>query len=330
MYNPLYMTEFILCGTGWRAEFFLRIASSLSERFKIACVYTRHGERADLIEKRGFRVVTNLLEALSVPHSAVIVASGKEGFLPLLEFLSSRGETILSETTFLSLTPDERYRASLISGYALEQYWHTPLYASIYKAKDKIGEIESVYLSALHSHHAASIMRGLFPDEEISCIKRLIDATGRCIKTGSRKGMERGLEMEDYSRKITAVTFKSGKCFITDFSSNQYHNYIIPSHIEIRGTRGVLTERGVTYVLSNGYPVREDFVFGREEDKISHAPTLSHVSLGEEVVFQNIFYPHSLSDDEIAIASMLDEFSSGTLSYSISSAVIDAEIGESF
>lgn len=324
------MTEFVLCGTGWRAEFFLRIAGFLPEKYGISCIYTRHDERKREFENRGYRVSTSIEDALKAPHAGVIVAGGREGFLPLLEFLSQRGETILSETTFLSLSEEERNRAALIPGYALEQYWHTPLYASIFKAKERIGEIGSVYLSGLHNHHAASIMRRLFPGEEILSINRLLDGGGRCIKTGSRLGMERNLKMEEYSRKITSVMFRSGKFFITDFSSNQYHSYIIPSRIEIRGERGVLTERGVTSLSPDGYPVNEDFHFYREETRINHTPTLSHVTLGGEVVYRNPYYPKGMSDDEIAIAEMLDEFSKGELDYSISSAVLDAEIGSNF
>ncbi len=324
------MTSFVLCGTGWRSLFFIRIASALKDEFRIASIYThREDKMSELIEK-GYKAYLSLDDALAASHDAVIVASGDNGFYSLLKELESRGETVLSETTFSSLSEEEMDDVSNMSGYTLEQYWHTPLYGSINAVLGKIGKIESVYLSALHNHHAASIMRGIFPSLEINDVRRLLDTSSRCLKTGSRKGLERGGKMEDYTRKITSVEFKTGEVFITDFSSNQYHSYIIPSRIEIRGERGVITEKGVTYISSEGYPVREDFVFSREESKLNHTPTLSHVTLGGEVVFKNDFYPLPFSDDEIAIASILREFSKGKLDYSIAEGVEDARIGNLF
>ena len=324
------MTRFVLCGTGWRSLFFIRIASALKDEFRIASIYThREDKMSELIEK-GYKAYLSLDDALAVAHDGVIVAGGERGFYPLMMELDKRGETILSETTFSSLTTDEMDDVAHIPGFTLEQYWHTPLYASLKSALPKIGKVESVYLSALHNHHAASIMRGIFPSLEINDVRRLLDSSSKCLKTGSRKGLEREMEMEDYTRKITAVEFKSGEVFITDFSSNQYHSYIIPSRIEIRGERGVITEKAVTYISSSGYPVREDFVFSREETKLNHTPTLSHVTLGGEVVFKNDFYPLPFSDDEIAIASILREFSQGELTYSIADGVEDARVGNLF
>ncbi len=324
------MTNFVLCGTGWRSLFFVRIASALKDEFRISSVYTHRSDKIPEFEKEGIKVYLSLDEALSLGHDGVIVAGGENGFYPLLKELEKKGETILSETTFSSLSSEEMVDVSNIKGYTLEQYWHTPLYASVKAVLPKIGKIDSVYLSALHNHHAASIMRLLFPSLEIKEVRRLLDSTARCIKTGSRKGMEREGEWEEYSRKITSVLFKTGETFITDFSSNQYHSYIIPSRIEIRGERGCITEKGVTYIDNEGYPVRDDFVFYREETKLNHTPTLSHVTAGGEVVFKNEFYPESFSDDEIAIASMMREFSHGRLEYSIKDGVEDARIGNLF
>ncbi len=324
------MTRFVLCGSGWRSEFFLRVCSALPDEFEIVSVYTRHPERKEALLSRGFNALCDLSRALSFEHDAVIVAGGKEGFLQLLKELSSRGETILSETTFLSLGDKELDEASLIPGYTLEQYWHTPLYASIKKALPLIGRVQSVYLSALHNHHAASIMRGIFPDKEIKEIKRLYDSSYSSIKTGSRRGMERGGEMEEVKRAVTGVTFTSGEVFVTDFSSSQYHSYIIPSEIEIRGERGYITEKEVVFISPEGYPVREEWVFYREENKINHTPVLSHVTLSGAVVFENPFYNAPFSDDEIAIAAMLREFSHSTLTYTIRDGVEDARIGKYF
>ncbi len=324
------MTKFVLCGTGWRADFFLRIAKALPQQFAISSIYTRRKEKATELTNLGYNATTNLDVALSFDHNAVIVASGKEGFFELLKTLDSRHETILSETTFLSLSEEELKQVENIKGFTLEQYWYNPLYASIKAVLPKIGKVSSVYLSALHNHHAASILRGIFGPLEIKEIRRLLDQNATCLKTASRSGLDRNLEAQDYTRKLTAVEFTTGEVFLTDFSSNQYHSYIIPSHLEIRGQRGVITEKGVTYINEQGYPVDLPFVFHKDDFRNNQQLSISHVTVGSEVVFTNAFYPSDFNYDEIAIASMLKEFAEGHLTYSFKAGVEDARIGKLF
>ena len=320
----------VLFGTGWRAHFYIRIASLLPSLLTISSVYTRSEERKSLILSEGLDATTDISAALSAEHDAVIVASGRDGFLPLLEELEKRGERILTETSFLPLSDEELARAGKIEGFAFEQYLHTPLYSSVMAALGRIGKVSSFYLSALHNHHAASLMNAVFPGLEIKDVKRLLEEKAECLKTGTRSGLVRTEEREEYTRKITSVTFGTGEVFITDFSSNQYHSYIIPSRLEIRGEKGVITERGVTYIDGEGYPVSLPFVFHRDEGKTGQQPSFSHVTLGDVTVFRNRFYPLPLSDDEIAIATMLEEYSHGVLTYTIRKAVDDARVGKLF
>ncbi len=320
----------VLCGTGWRAFFYIRIAAALPSLLVISSLYTHSEERRAMLVGKGLNALTDIDEALRKEHDAVIVASGKEGFLPLLEYLERRGEKIITETSFLTLSESELSRAGRIRGWTLEQYLHTPFYSSVMRAAERIGRISYFYLSGLHNHHAASVMKAVFPDKEIDEVKRLLDSSFDCLRTGDRSGLLRSGETEQYWRKITSVTFRSGEVFICDFSSNQYHSYIIPLRIEIRGERGIVTEKGVTSIDKDGYPVSEEFVFHRDSGKSSHYPSLSHVTLGRERVFTNNFYPAVLSDDEIAIAGMLEEYREGRLLYSIKDAADDARLGKLF
>ena len=74
----------VLLGTGWRAQFFMRISQSLPDVLEITSVYTHTEERADEIREEGFRATTDLDEALSASHSAVIISSGKSGYYDML------------------------------------------------------------------------------------------------------------------------------------------------------------------------------------------------------------------------------------------------------
>lgn len=322
------MVNFVLFGTGWRAEFYMRIAEA-SPEFKLNAIYTRSEERRKEIEKRGFKAFTSIEETLIEDHDVAVIASGNEGLIPLLNNLNERGDTIACETSFLKLNDRELdHVSSSIKGYALEQYWHTPLFASIKEALPFIGDIESVFLSALHNHHAASIARYIFKDEVIKNVRTLSETNAKCNKTGSRAGRETDNEMQEYKRRITQIEYESGKIFINDFSSNQYHSAIIPSRIEIRGEKGVITESGLSYVKDNGYVATLPFVFHRGSDKINEPMTLSHVTLGDRTAFINPFYPALLNDDEIAIAAMLKEIKDQGNTYSIKDAIDDARLGK--
>ncbi len=322
------MARFVLCGTGWRAQFYLRIANALPSLFSISSIYTRSEQRAKELVANGYIASTDLDSALSEEHDFVVVASGKNGFLHLLEQLDERGEVIASETTFSSLSDSDLSIVEKIDGYCLEQYWFTPLYGSIRNSLSKIGDIESVYLSALHNHHSASILRGIFPNEIVVQSQLLMENDSKCMKSGSRYGLLKKNETEAYKRRINLARLSGGQVFINDFSSNQYHSYIIPSRIEIRGEKGVITEKGVTYINDNGYPIKMDFCFHRDLDQINQNPTLSHVTLGDTVIFENEFYPAMLNDDEIAIATMMKRLAEGRLNYSIENGVEDARIGK--
>ena len=55
-------------GGGWRAEFYLRIAALIPDRFKVACIYIRNPQTADIISaKYDVNVVRSLEELKKIP-----------------------------------------------------------------------------------------------------------------------------------------------------------------------------------------------------------------------------------------------------------------------
>ncbi|MBQ0070824.1 MAG: hypothetical protein KBS81_03055 [Spirochaetales bacterium] len=190
-------------------------------------VYTHQEERLEFLSSLGLKGTTDLEEALSVPHGGVVVASGPKGLPELLEKLSARKELILSETSFLTLESETNARLKSIEGYALEQYLHTPLFSSVWALLPLIGKVDQLRLSMLHNHHAASIVRHLFPDWKEGVITGE-DYSSHTIKTGSRAGREYGGEKEDYTRKIRIMKGPDW-LFLQDFSTNMYRSYLIPS-----------------------------------------------------------------------------------------------------
>lgn len=307
--------------------FFIRIAKALPDILTIASGCTRSRERLGLLEAEGVNAFTDMQSALSVEHDAVIVASGREGFFPLMRKLKERGEFVISETTFLSLEEDELKELEDMEGATAEQYMFTPLYSSLLAALPLIGDVDQLYLSGLHNHHSASIARKVLgfgygaPESVAGETFR-----SRMLRTGSREGMVRDGSSEEYERKIRMLRFGE-KLFIHDFSSNQYHSYLYGKRFEARGSRGVMTESEVRIVDSDGYPLTLPFVFHRDTYTGNGSMTLSHATLGERTVFTNPFYPLNLNDDEIGIALLLKSIEEGGCYPSIREGIEDARLG---
>ena len=214
----------VLLGTGWRAHFYMRISRMLPDILSIPAVLTRKKERAEEIEREGFRVFTDPDEALAVDHDAVIISSGKEGYYETLFRLHAEGERIVSETTLLSLSDEELDKVSSFSGLVMEQYSFTPLFASVLEVLSSSGvKPDQLYLSGLHNHHSAAIARRILSSghhmpEKVSSIT----FPSRIIKTGTRKGLDRSGEMEDYERNVRMMKL-DGALFIHTVSGYDHH-----------------------------------------------------------------------------------------------------------
>jgi len=58
------MINFIIIGGGWRAEFYLRIAKALPEKFNVSAICVRNHERANYIRDYfNVNVVSSIEEA---------------------------------------------------------------------------------------------------------------------------------------------------------------------------------------------------------------------------------------------------------------------------
>ena len=295
------MFTFILFGTGWRACYFTRIAKALPQDFSIPAIYTRNSDRLSFIQSLGFNGTTDMDKALSYPHGEVIIASGPKDLAQTLEYLQNKGETIITETSFLSLSDQETTRCNAIEGYVLEQYPYTPLFSAALSLLPLIGKVHEFRLSMLHNHHAAAMMRKVFPNYKDFNIES-VDFESNITKTDSREGTCTTGEAQNYTRKMRILKGDDW-LFINDFSTNQYHTHLIPSNFEIRGEKGVITNTGIAYTNEEGLVIKE------------------------QLKLNNPYPNTSLNDDEIAIVYILNQIIQGKYTYTIQEAIKDALLG---
>ena len=70
---------FGLIGSGWRAQFYIRIAKALPDRFELAAVLVRDKEKGDAFSAKFQIPVVNSLDALLEKKSGVCCACHQEG-----------------------------------------------------------------------------------------------------------------------------------------------------------------------------------------------------------------------------------------------------------
>ena len=231
------------------------------------------------------------------------------------------------ETSFLAMDDPSYQFLWNLPVSVMEQYWYTPLWTSVEKMLSRIGPIDQVSLSGLHCHHAASIFRRIFQvEDEIPEFVGLVDYPSRCIKTAQRGGLCLTGERETYTRVLRIMRFAKGLA-IYDQSSNQYHSAFFGLHFEIRGEQGTITEKGVMMTDGNHWPLFLPFQFHTQRRFGNESLALTHVTVGAETTFVNTYGEANLSNDEIAIARIIELLMLGKDPYPIREAVRDARLG---
>ena len=189
--------RFALIGSGWRSEFYIRIASLCPELFSLTSVLVRSEERAGEISDRfGVPAVTSLEELLLSDPEFVVISVKKGMAVPYILELSKKDVPVLTETppsdnmedltTLWEKTKHERIQVA-------EQYLFQPFYAAWKKAVEAgmLGEIQNISVSCVHGYHAASVIRaflGIGAEEARIFGKRYYLEVA---ETGKRGGMAR-------------------------------------------------------------------------------------------------------------------------------------------
>ena len=91
--------KYALIGSGWRAEFYIRIAKMVPEQFELTAVLVRDAAKGAAFAEEFQVKVVNSLEALMETAPDFVVLSIKRGFVTgyLLD-LFRRGIPVLAET----------------------------------------------------------------------------------------------------------------------------------------------------------------------------------------------------------------------------------------
>ena len=308
------MTTIAIIGAGWRAEFYIRIAQLMPERFEIVGVVARKEDaRISLEQEFGVRTFSSLSQLLSYKKPDYAVSSVSWDSNPsVVEELVKAGVHVLCETppapTVEAL--QKLWKAVGASGMVqvAEQYLNLPGHASrlAITQSGAIGEATSVELSSTHGYHAVAIMRGFLQSgfERTTITTRQFEAP--LVNPLSRDGWNSDLSSQLAKTTISLIDFGSGKSGVYNFVDNQWHNQLRHRRIVVRGSRGEIVDDAVIRLI-DGPAITTSRI---ERYQLGYDLNLDgfdteHLSFDGRVVFKNPFIGLRFMDEEIAIAQLM-------------------------
>lgn len=331
--------KFALIGSGWRAEFYIRIAKLIPDRFQLTEVLIRDKEKGEqFAQKFGVKVVNTLDELLSSNPDYVVLSIKRGIVTDYLLDLIKKGIPVLCETppgeTVESL---EQLWQQCVQHNAkvqvAEQYFLQPLYSAWLKViqDGKLGELSNINISSLHGYHGVSMIRKMLGLSYENCTIIGKRFSFEVTDTIGREGMTFEGNISSYKRDRLTMEFENGKVAFFDFSDPaQYHSFIRTRQLTVQGVRGEIDDLTVRYLTSDNVSVTQELNridLGRyNNQEWSHLG----IMLGEEFLYKNPFVNARLNDDEIAVASCMlkmgEYVRSGQSFYSMEEALQDTYI----
>lgn len=333
--------RFAIVGAGWRAEFFFRIVAALPERFQIAGMVVRDPEKGRRVEERWghatYRALPDLLSATQPEFliGSVSYAANYEVNRALIE----SGLPVLSETPPAATREQMRDLWELARSHdarfqVAEQFHRQPLHAARLAAiaAGKIGRAHKAYVSVCHGYHGTSLIRhflGVGFEEARIVGMQWPDPV---LDPGSRDGAPAEPAVKENSQQIALLDFGGGRQAVFDFVGAQYFSPIRTQRVCIRGERGEIVDQTLYSHPPGGTPLTLPFqrrVAGANGNLEGHF--LQGIQLGESWIYRNPTAPAPLSDEEIAMADMLqgmgDYVRGGSEIYPLRDAMQDHYLG---
>lgn len=330
---------FGIVGSGWRSEFFLRIAKELPDRFKVCGLVTRSEETGAKLERTfGIKTYRSIDELLKFSKPSFVVVSVPGNVTPeIIKELAGKGVPVLSETPpapdLNALIELNKLTENGAKIQVAEQYHLQPMHAARTAIinSGKLGEISHAQVSFSHGYHGMSLMRRLlgigFENARITAVK----LKASFVAGPGRNGLSDKEIMLEGKQEIAIFDFgdKSG---VYDFTPDQHRSFVRANRILVRGNRGEISNNEVRYLKEYHTPIEYKLIEkntglnGNFEDYY-----IKGVLGGDEWVYINPYIPGKLSEDEIAIATCLEKMDNyvngGPGFYSLAEASQDHYLG---
>lgn len=255
------MIRYAVVGTGWRSEFYARIANALPDEYQMVAWLCRNTEKMLSLGKRyGIHTTMSEEEVVKLKPDFIVCAVNKTSISEVTEYWARKGIPVLSETP-AALDKDtlKHMKQCVDEGCRIqvaEQYCLTPRISMIVDAVESgiIGEPVSVTISAMHDYHAVSVIRRLLKTglEAVNITGKILDM--KVTNTKTRYETLTDGKVIDTKQKHLIMEYESGKVAFYDFTSEQYRSPIRNRYINVRGIRGEIVNDTVYYLDGDNMP----------------------------------------------------------------------------
>jgi predicted dehydrogenase len=302
------MTSFAIVGSGWRAEYFWRLAAGL-DGLTCAGVVSRRPKELPV------PVHLSLDECLAAARPDFVVTAVPWEVTPsLVVDLVERGVPVLAETPPAPGLDGLRalWRAVGDSGLVqvAEQYTRMPVHAArlALVRSGVLGEPTRVDVSSTHQYHAVSLVRTLLGVGRGPVEVRATRSVAPLADPLSRAGWAERAAVKQATTTIATIAFAEGGLGLYDFTDNQWHNQLLARRLLVRGTRGELHDQEVVRLTGDRTIVRTPVVRRQTgHDLDLDGFDTDHISFGGDVLYRNPFQGMRWNDEEIAIATLLQD-----------------------
>ncbi|MBQ8638930.1 MAG: Gfo/Idh/MocA family oxidoreductase [Lachnospiraceae bacterium] len=301
--------SFIIVGSGWRAQFFARIAKQYPQLFRLEYMLCRSEEKARLMSETCQIPTTTSVELCEAAKpDFVVTAVTKSDLYEVTKGWALKGYPVLCETPVGTSVEQLKEMWQLVSQKKIrvqvaEQYHRYPILAAGLRAieEGKIGDPCAAVLSVAHDYHGASILRRALQIEP-----QPVKLTGKrwnlpVRETDSRQGPVAGGSVKNSERVLVDMEYACKKVAQYDFSGIQYHSFIRSRHINVQGQEGEWNDTMLRYVDADRRPAAE--------------PLTAYLAPEYEALRNSAMVPQSVTwspfltldgaQDEFAIASMM-------------------------
>ncbi|MHA6764619.1 Gfo/Idh/MocA family protein [Streptacidiphilus sp. PAMC 29251] len=304
---------FALIGTGWRSEFFLRLARQAPSRLRVSGVVSRSADRgAQVTAAWGvptFRTVSELL-----------AATDSEFVIPCVPWDASPGvitELVQAGAKVLAETPPAADLAGLRTLWAAvgdsdavqvaEQYTRMPAHAVRGALVDlgAIGEVGSVQISSTHLYHAVALIRRLLGVGFTPATVHAQNFTAPLVDPLNRDGWTGDDAAKPAATTLATLDF-GGPMGLYDFTDNQWWNPLRARRLTVRGSHGEIVDDTLTRLADPRSVVDSPLVRRRAGVDLNlEGVDLDHISVDGEVLWRNRLVGARLSEDDLAVTDLL-------------------------
>lgn len=301
------MTTFAIVGSGWRAEYFWRLAAALED---LTCVGVVSRGPKDL----PVPVHLSLDDCLRHGRPDFVVTAVPWPVTPgLVVDLVERRVPVLAETPPAPDLDGLRALWAAVGGSGLvqvaEQYTRMPAHAAriALVRSGVIGEPTRADVSSTHQYHAVSLLRTFLGVGRGPVTVRATRHTAPLADPITRDGWADPVETRQATTTHATISFAGhGKLGVYDFTDNQWHNQLLMRRLLVRGTHGELRDQEVVH-LAGDRTISRDPVVRRQTgyDLDLDGFDTDHITFNSRVLYRNPYRGLRWNDEEIAIATLL-------------------------